>query len=121
ALHIAEVHGVVDHRAARLTPQDGDDHGPVGGHEGGEGGGGSAVHQLVVVGVLDGLIEPVVSLHVGEGQAGLHGGVILGKGGLHGDSRSGHGEGILAVALVGKLDLVAVLVGDGDGIQLVAL
>src|SRR5699024_2064627 len=102
ALHVGEGQGGVGLRLALQPPQDGDHHGTVGGHEGGEGGGGGTVHQLVVVDVLHGLIEPVVGLHVGEGQAGVHRGIVLGEGGLHSNGRGGHGEGVLAVTLIGK-------------------
>ncbi|SCI93810.1 Uncharacterised protein [uncultured Flavonifractor sp.] len=47
--------------------------------------------------------------------------VDLHEGGLNGHLGPGHLEGILAVALVGQLDLVPVLVGDGQLVQLIAL
>ena len=47
--------------------------------------------------------------------------VDLHEGGLNGHLGPGHLEGILAVALVGQFDLVPVLVGDGQLVQLIAL
>ena len=66
-------------------------------------------------------VYPHTVLHIGEGQAGLHGGIVLSEGGLHGDIASGHSEGILAVALVSHGNGVPLGIGNGNTIGLVAL
>ena len=66
---------------------------------------------------LDGLIEVGVVGHVVEE---VQHGVVLHEGRLDLDLARGHGEGVLAVALVLERQLVAVLVGDGQGLEDVA-
>ena len=66
---------------------------------------------------LDGLIEVGVVGHVVEE---VQHGVVLHEGRLDLDLAGGHGEGVLAVALVLERQLIAVLVGDGQGLEDVA-
>ena len=66
---------------------------------------------------LDSLIEVGVVGHVVEE---VQHGVVLHEGRLDLDLARGHGEGVLAVALVLERQLVAVLVGDGQGLEDVA-
>ena len=65
---------------------------------------------------------PGVLVHIPEAGGGA--GILvvdLHEGGLNGHLGPGHLEGILAIALVGQLDLVPILVGDGQLVQLIAL
>ena len=66
---------------------------------------------------LDGLIEVGVVGHIVEE---VQHGVVLHEGRLDLDLAGGHGEGVLAVALVLERQLIAVLVGDGQGLEDVA-
>ena len=65
---------------------------------------------------------PGILVHIPEAGGGA--GILvvdLHEGGLNGHLGPGHLEGILAIALVGQLDLVPILVGDGQLVQLIAL
>ena len=84
--HVGEVHGIVHHRAARLPPQDRDEHRAGHALVRREAVGGRAGHQPLVVDVLHVVTVPGVRAHVREGQ-------IVGLGPPTGvDGRAG-GEG----------------------------
>lgn len=70
--HVGEVHGIVHHRAARLPPEDRDEHRAGHALVRREAVGGHAGHQALVVDVLHVVTVPGVRAHVREGQlAGL--------------------------------------------------
>ena len=117
--HIVEGHGVVHNGLAVHGPQDLDDHAAGQVHGGSKLVGGDTVHHAVLDDKVDSLVIPGVGIQIDE----LVGGALLGnqtEDGSDGDLGSGHLEGILAV-LLGDLDLVALLVNDGDGLQLITL
>ena len=91
-VHVREVHQVVHLGTARQPPQDGDDLPPGGGAVGAEGGLAGAGHEAVLVGVDHRVIEPVVHIHIPEGQVRLR--HDLHKGHLDGHPASGLDESI---------------------------
>ena len=63
---------------------------------------------LVVIGVVGYVVEEVKNA------------VVLHEGRLDLDLARGHGEGVFPAALVGELQIIAVLVSDGNGFQHIA-
>lgn len=100
-------HGAVQERHALA---------PGAGIAGAEQGIGLAVGDAQLLGPLHGVEVIGVGGHVNEG-AGLP---RLGEGRLDLHLTAGHGEGVLAIALVGELQLIALAVQYGDGADLVA-
>ena len=116
-VHIGKRHQVIHHGGTRRTPEEGHDLGAGAGlvrcKEAVTNAAGDAVlcrplDGLVVIGVIGYVIEEVenaVVLH--EGHLDLH-------------LARRHGECVFPVALVGELQIVAVLIGDGNGFQHIA-
>ena len=98
------------------TPQEGHDLTTGAGIAGAEQGIGLAVGDAQLLGPLHGVKIIGVGGHVNEG-AGLP---RLDEGRLDLHLATGHGEGVLAVALVGELQRIALAVQHGDGADLVA-
>lgn len=116
-VHIRERHPVIHHGGTRRAPEEGHDLGAGAGlvrcKEAVTNAAGDAVLRrpldgLVVIGVVGYVVEEVenaVVLH--EGRLDLH-------------LARRHGEGVFAAALVDELQIIAVLVGDGNGFQHIA-
>ena len=116
-VHIRERHQVIHHRGASRAPEEGHDLGAGAGlvrcKEAAADTAGDAVlrrplDRLIVISVIGYVIEEVenaVVLH--EGHLDLH-------------LARRHGECVFPVALVGELQIVAVLIGDGNGFQHIA-
>ncbi|CAN4071494.1 Ktr system potassium uptake protein A, partial [Dysosmobacter welbionis] len=85
---------------------------------GGEPLGADTVHIAVFIGPGNLLHGPIVLRHVGKGQVLLF---LQSERGLHSDLAAGHGKRVLVAALALELHSVAVLVGDSQLVQLIAI
>lgn len=116
-VYIREGHQVVHHGGTRHTPEEGHDLGAGAGLVRRKEAIADAAGDTILHRPLDGLVVIGVVRHVVEE---VQNAVVLHKGYLDLYLAAGHGEGVFPVALVGELQIVAVLVGDGNGFQHIA-
>lgn len=116
-VYIREGHQVVHHGGTRHTPEEGHDLGAGAGLVRRKEAIADAAGDTILRRPLDGLVVIGVVRHVVEE---VQNAVVLHKGYLDLYLAAGHGEGVFPVALVGELQIVAVLVGDGNGFQHIA-
>ncbi len=116
-VHFGKRHQVIHHGGTRRAPEEGHDLGAGAGlvrcKEAVTNAAGDAVLRrpldgLVVIGVVGYVVEEVKNA------------VVLHEGRLDLDLARGHGEGVFPAALVGELQIIAVLVSDGNGFQHIA-
>ena len=82
-------------------------------------GGASAVHEAVFIYIDHRVIVPVAAAHVGKGEFGL--GFNFCEARLNLRPGGGHFKGVFAATLVDELDFAAILAGDNQFVQLIAL
>lgn len=104
-------------RSGHIAPQEGHDLGAGAGLVRCKEAIANAAGDAVLHRPLDGFVVIGVVRHVIEE---VENAVVLHKGRLDLDLAAGHGEGVFPVALVGELQIIAVLVGDGNGFQHIA-
>ena len=116
-VHIRERHQVIHHRGASRAPEEGHDLGAGAGLVRCKEAIADAAGDTILRRPLDGLVVIGIVWHVVEE---VQNAVVLHKGYLDLYLAAGHGEGVFPVALVGELQIVAVLVGGRNGFQHIA-
>ena len=116
-VHIGKRHQVIHHGGTRRTPEEGHDLGAGAGLVRCKEAVTNAAGDAVLCRPLDGFVVIGIIRHVVEE---VQNAVVLHESHLDLYLAAGHGEGVFSVALVGELQIVAVLVGDGNGFQHIA-
>ena len=116
-VHIGKRHQVIHHGGTRRAPEEGHNLRAGAWLVRSKQAVADAAGDAVLRRPLDGLVVIGIVRHVIEE---VENAVVLHKGRLDLDLARGHGEGVLAAALVGELQIIAVLVGDGYGFQHIA-
>lgn len=116
-VHIRERHPVIHHRGTRRAPEKGHDLRAGAGLVWCKEAVTNAAGDAVLCRPLDGLI--VISV-IGYVIEEVENAVVLHEGRLDLHLARRHGECVFAAALVGELQIIAVLVGDGNGFQHIA-
>ena len=116
-VHIGKRHQVIYHGGTRRAPEEGHDLSAGAGLVRRKQAAANAAGDAVLCRPLDGLeVIGVVGYVIEE----VENAVVLHEGRLDLHLARRHGEGVFPIALVGELQIIAVLVGDGNGFQHIA-